>query len=651
MSSLIEAELAYDDEVIGEDTIPEAFEAAARRHAERPAQYYKGGVYDRSLVGPVLEPAPPGEFRSITYRDMQEIVRNLAAGFRSIGVSADDRVALFAHTRMEWAQCDFALLAAGAVVTTVYPTSSPNQLTYLLNHPKASGVVLENEELLDRFLSVEDDLETVEWVVVIDSVEGHPALERDDVHQLADIHEHGESDFDPTAYQSWLDERSGDDLASVIYTSGTTGPPKGVLLTHWNFRSNVNQVRRRFGPRPDKPADIGAITEETRGVSYLPLAHVFERLSGHFVMFLSGASVAYAESPETLQEDFALVQPTSATSVPRVYEQMYRAIRAQAESSSVKAAIFNWATAIGQAYHRAENPGAFLRFKRSVADRLVFSTVREALGGQLEFMISGGGSLSKDLNALYHGMGLPILEGYGLTETAPVLTANPPEAPQIGTIGPALTEVETRLDTEVRTPDDDETTGTVGELLVRGPNVTQGYLDNPEATEEALTDDGWFRTGDIVEERADGYFVFKERLKEIIVLTTGKNVAPVPIEDAFATSRLVQQCMVIGNDRPFITALLVPSFEDLDEWAEDEGIDLPADPEAICSSLQVRSAIADEVDAVNAELESYEQIESFRLVPEEFTEDNDLLTPSLKKKRRNILDRFDAEVEELYADA
>ena len=651
MSTLIEAERAYDDEVIGEDTIAEAFEAAASRHESRPAQYYKGGIYDRSLVGPVLEAAPDGEFRSITYADMRDIVQNLAAGFRAIGLTSEDRVAMFAHTRMEWAQSDFALLAAGATVTTVYPTSSPRQLTYLLNHPGATGVVLENRDLFDRFLSIEDDLDSIEWVVVIDSLGDHPAGERDDVYTLADIHNLGASDFSPEAYRSWLDEQTLDDLASIIYTSGTTGPPKGVLLTHGNFRANVNQIRRRFGPRSDKPADTGAITEETRVVSYLPLAHVFERLAGHFVMFLSGSSVAYAESPDTLQEDFELAEPTSATSVPRVYEQMYREIRKQAQSSPIKAKIFNWATGVGEEFHKADDPGAWLRFKRSIADTLVFSTVREALGGQLEFMISGGGSLSADLNALYHGMGLPILEGYGLTETSPVLTANPPEAPQIGTIGPALVDVETKLDSEVQLPDDVSTDGTVGELLVKGPNVTQGYLDNPEANAEAMTDDGWFRTGDIVEKQPDGYFVFQERLKELLVLTTGKNVAPVPIEDEFATSRLVEQCMIVGDNRPFVTALLVPSFEDIQEWSDEQGFDVPADPQGICEHLRVRSAIADEIEAVNEDLESYEQIEDFALVPEEFTEENDLLTPTLKKKRRNILDRFSEEIEELYADA
>lgn len=651
MATVLDAERRYDDDIIGETPIPRTFEDAAERFESRPAQMYKGGVYDRTLTEDILEPAPPDEFRTITYGDMRDIVQHLATGFHEIGVTPDDRVAMFAHTRMEWAQTDYALLATGAVVTTVYPTSSVRQLEYLLDHPNARGVVAENRELLDRVLEVEEDVPSLEWIVVIDDIEGHPAADRDDVYTLAEVHDIGAKRFDPGAYESWIDARGWDDLASIIYTSGTTGRPKGVTLTHGNFRANINQIRRRFGPNDEKPPGTGSITEETRVVSYLPLAHVFERLGGHFIMFASGACVAYAESPDTLQEDFEQVEPTAATSVPRVYEQMYKAIREQAQSSSIKAKIFNWATDVGEAYHRSDDPGIGLSTKRAIADLLVFKKVRTALGGQLEFMISGGGSLSPDLCALYHGMGLPILEGYGLTETAPVLTANPPEAPQIGTIGPALVDVDTRLDTSVRRPDESGGTAAVGELLVRGPNVTKGYLDNPGANERAFTDDGWFRTGDIVEERPDGYFVFKERLKEIIVLSTAKNLAPGPIEDAFAPSQVVEQCMVVGNDRPYVTALIVPSFEGLERWANQRGHDLPDDPEDIISDLRVRTAIADQIDAVNEQLESHEQIEDFRIVPEEFTEENDLLTPTLKKKRRNILERFSDEVEAMYEEA
>ncbi len=647
MSTNRAAEAEYEDPVIGETAIPRTFEDAADRFPTKPAQLYKGGIYDRSLVGPVLTTAPAGEFRALAYEDVREIVRNLATGFRTLGLEAGDRVALYAHTRMEWAQCDYALLGAGGVVTTVYPTVSTDRARYLLDDPDAAGVVLENRELLDRVLEVEADLDGLEWIAVIDDIESHPAADRSDVYSLAEIHERGAREFDPTAYEEWLGARSLDDLASIIYTSGTTGRPKGVKLTHGNFRANINQVRRRFGPRADRP-EVPAIDETTRVVSYLPLAHVFERLAGHFVMFASGASVAYAETPDTLREDFSAVEPTSATSVPRVYEQMYKAIRSEATSSDLRARIFNWATEVGRSYHRADAPGPWLRFKRGLADRLVFRQIREALGGNLEFMISGGGSLSADLCALYHGMGLPILEGYGLTETAPVLTVNPPDAPIVGTIGPPVVDVETRLDAEVRTPEAPEHGGEVGELLVKGPNVTDGYLDNPGANERAFTADGWFRTGDIVEERPDGYFVFRERLKEVMVLSTGKNVAPGPIEDAFAPSELVEQCLVLGDDRPYVAALIVPDLAAVNRWAEQEGVSIPEEPSAVVEDPDVRKAIAEEVGRINERFESYEQIETFRLVPEPFSEENELLTPTMKKRRHNIVERYADTIESMF---
>lgn len=649
-----DAERDYTDEVIGETTLARMFEDSAARNEHRPAQRYKGGVYDRTLTDSVLSAAPPGEFRAISYAEMRDIVRHLAAGFRDLGVGTGDRVAIHSGTRMEWAQCDFALLAAGGVVTTVYSGSSPSQVRYLLSDPEATAVVVENEDLLERVLAAtelasEGDLD-LEFIVVMDHV-GEEYAARDDVYTLAEVHDRGAAAFDADAYESWMDERDPDDLASLIYTSGTTGRPKGVQLTHWNFRSNVNQVRARFGPRPDK-SGVPAITPDTRAVSFLPLAHVFERLAGHFLMFASGASVAYAESPDTLQEDFQLVQPTTSTSVPRVYEKIYDAIRSQAEESDRKKQIFEWATDVGREYHTTDSPGLALRAKKALADKLVFGKVKAALGGEVEFLISGGGSLSPDLCALYHGMGLPIFEGYGLTETSPVIAVNPPEEPKIGTIGPPVVDQEIRVDESVVSGDEfPDATGEVGELLVRGPNVTSGYWNKPERTEAAFVEDengDWFRTGDIVEIRPDGYLTFRERAKELLVLSTGKNVAPGPIEDAFAASDIVEQCMVLGDSQKFVSALIVPSFENVHAWAEGEGIDLPEEPEELCRDDRVRARIQEEVDRANDGFESYEQIKQFRLVAEEFTEENDLLTPTMKKRRSNILERFADEVTVIY---
>jgi len=641
-----EAEREYEDEVVGETTLPRMFEDAAARYTDQPAQGYKGGVYRRTLTPDVLPPAPDGDYENVTYGELRDIVRNLAAGFRDLGVGEGDRVGIFAHTRMEWAQCDFGLLAAGAAVTTVYASSSPRQVDHLLGDSEATAVVVEGEEELARVREVEDHLD-LEFVVTMDQVADENAI------PLSDVYERGRDAYDRETYESWLADRDLDDLASLIYTSGTTGMPKGVALTHANFRANVNQCRKRFGPRPDKTG-LPAITEDSRVVSYLPLAHVFERLSGHFLMFASGAHVCYAESPDTLREDFTLCEPTSGTSVPRVYEKLFDAVREQATESPTKERIFEWATEVGRQYHEADDPDLSLRVRRALADKLVFEKVRDALGGNVEFFISGGGSLSAELCALYHGMGLPILEGYGLTETSPVISVNPPERPQVGTIGPPVPDTEVRVDESIASPQQrDRADGDVGELLVRGPQVFDGYWGLEDATERAFTEiDGqeWFRTGDVVEIRDDDYVRFLERAKQILTLSTGKNVAPGPIEDAFAASPLVEQAMVVGNNRKFVSAVIVPNFGGVRKWADTEVVDIPDDKAAMCRDDRVEARIQQEVDDVNDDLEDYEQIKQFRLVPTEFTEENDLLTPTMKKKRRNILDAFADEIGTIYAE-
>ncbi len=649
---LREAESTFDHPVLDESTIPQALEDSVDRHGDAVAQLYKGGVAERSLVaGDVLDPAPPGEFAELSYDRLRDLVRNLAAGFRELGVDADDRVGILASTRMEWAQCDFGLLAAGAVVTTLYPSSSSDQVSYLLSDSGATGVVVEDGALLDRVLSVADDTDC-EFAVVLDEFDATELTHDPDdspleVYSLATVHERGADVFDPDRYDGWLAARDPADLASLIYTSGTTGRPKGVRLTHGNFRANVNQCFRRFGPHPGRSAEY-TLDVGDRTLSFLPLSHVFERLAGHFLMFLAGATVAYAESPDTLREDFPAVRPTVATSVPRVYEKLYAAIREGASESALKRRLFEWAIDVGREHFETADPGIGLRAKHAVADRLVFRTVREAIGGEVKFFISGGGSLSAELCTLYHAMGIPVLEGYGLTETSPVLSANPPTAPKIGTIGPPVGGVEIRIDGEIDASISPIDGGDVGELVVTGPNVTDGYWNDPEATDRAFTDDGWFRTGDVVERRPDGYLRFRERLKEILTLSTGKNVAPVPLENALTDSPLVSQAMVVGDSRKFIAALVVPDLPAVRAWALEAGVDLPDDPAAVCGDDRVQDQIGQHIELVNERSESHERIRQFRLLPEEFTEANDLLTPTLKKKRRNVLDRHADVIAEMY---
>lgn len=633
-----EAEQSYADDVIGDSVLPKLFEESVERYGDATYQRYKGGIYERSLSPDPVPPADPETFGSLSYEEVRHIVRRLAAGLHGLGVGQGDRVAIFANTRMEWAQSDLAILAAGGVVVTIYADASSDTIEYILSNSGAVGAIVEDDARAQEVRESEADLE---FLVRMD---GDPAGDGG-VETLGEVYELGAEAFDREAYDSWIDVIAPSDLASLVYTSGTTGRPKGVKLAHWNIRSNINQIRKRYGPRPDKPGDLPRLDEETVAVSFLPLAHIFERTAGHFTMIAAGGTVAYAESPDTLQDDFQTVQPTVATSVPRVYEKIYAAIREQAQSSAIKERIFHWAVGVGEAYHLSDEPGPSLRVKRAIADRLVFRKVRDALGGDIEMLISGGGSLSPDLCALYHAMGLPVFEGYGLTETSPVVTCNPIEEPKVGTIGPPVVD----LEIDLAPVELENETGEIGELLVRGPNVADGYWKQPQKTAASFDDEGWFHTGDIVRRRSDGYLEFLERSKELLVLSTGKNVPPGPIEDAFAPSEYVEQCMVVGEERKFVGALIVPNEMAIRDALSDES--LPERSEDLCRHEAVIDLIQMEVDAVNEGFDTHETIKQFRLVPEEFTAENELLTPTMKKKRRNILEAFDAEVNEIYAES
>ena len=642
----LRAEREYEDYVTEAGTLPELFFESADRHGARDAQWYKGGVYDRSLAGPAFHPALEGEWASLTYAEMAGVVERLSAGFRELGVEPGDRVGIHADTRMEWAQSDFALLSAGAVVTTVYTESEPERVRYLLDDPGATGVVVENETLLEKVLAVEDELD-LEFIAVIDEYES----DREDVHTLADVYRMGrEADRDGIPV-----ERDPEDLASLVYTSGTTGQPKGVQLTHRNFRANVAGVRKRFGPRPDKDGETPVIDEEVRMLSFLPLAHVFERMAGHFLIFGSGGTVAYAESTDTIGDDMEAVAPSGVTSVPRVYERIYAQMREQA-GDGTRGRIFEWALDVAREYggvKRTDDPvGLDLKLKRALADRLVFGQVREGVGGRVDTLMSGGGSIPKELTELFDGMGLPINQGYGLTETAPVVSVSPPEAPRHGSLGPPLVNVDVHIDESVvDEAERAEAEGRLGELLVKGPNVTQGYWQKPGETQGAFTErDGerWFRTGDLIEQSEDGYLTYRDRLKQLIVLDTGKNVAPQPIEDALAMQDLVAQAMVVGDDRKFIGAILVPDMAELERRAEKEGYDLPDDEAARCADETVRGWVADAVATANERFDKSERVKEFRLVSLEWTAENGLLTPSMKKKRRHISKEHQDVLDDIY---
>ncbi len=661
------AEREYEDPLRERGTIPELFEQSASRHLDQEAQLFKGGVYNRSIDFLLPDPAS-GAYASITYRQMRRIVRNLATGFRELGLGSDDRVGIYADTRMEWAQSDFALLAAGCIVTTVYTDSSQSQLQYLLDDPDASAVIVENEGLFEKLRGVEDELD-LEFVVLIDEPTGE--YSRDDLYTLGDVYEIGAEAYEETRYEEFLAERNPEDLASLVYTSGTTGQPKGVRLTHWNFRSNVHQIRRRAGPRPENP-ERPAIDSSATSISFLPLAHVFERTVGSFTTYASGTTVGYAESTDTIADDIQKIQPTTAASVPRVYERIFNKMRNQAAGSAPKERIFEWALGIAKEYQRTERPGAALKAKHAIADKLVYSQVKSQLGGNIEIMISGGGSLNEDLCRLFNGMGVMVIEGYGLTETAPVISANTPDDIRPGTLGVPVVGMDVAIDQSVVDESDTDPKypgSDVGELLVRGDNVTDGYWNSPGATKRAFTTepgseddqvvtsgvatDGsgrWFQTGDLIEHTSDGFLIFHDRLKQIIVPDTGKNVAPQPIEDLFATNDRVEQIMVVGDSQKYVGAIIVPNFENLREWATKQDITLPENNMKAIEDDRVREWVGEAVETANEQLEKHEKIRGFALVDQEWTPENNMLTPSMKKVRSTILDAHEQKIKEIYGE-
>lgn len=668
------AEAAFEHEALGSATIPELLASTVARHPESAAQSYKGGIYDRSLVeAGAIAAAPDGAYTDLSYSDLDRIVKRLAAGFRGLGLSAGDRLSICSHTRMEWTQVDLAALAAGGVVTTVYPSATDDRLEWLLTDPDPTGIVVENSELLSRVLAIESRLDA-DFIVVIDCLPDGSGMagavrDRDDIHTLGAVYERGEAVLNADTDELGQTARSADDLASIIYTSGTTGQPKGVELTHRNLCANVDQTLRRFGPRPGRAPSAPTIDHTSRHLSVLPLAHVFERLVGEYVMIAAGATVAYAESPETLGEDFQLVTPTCSTGVPQLYSRLFDRFKTEASDSAVSDRLFNWAADIAARFHHADPPSRRLRVAHGLADRLVYSPIRSALGGEIELFISGGDSLSAERCATFHGMSLPVFEGYGLTETAPVISVNPPEAPRVGTIGPPLSGIETWVDTSVRIEGATGESGkpvvresSVGELFVRGPNVAAGYWNRPEATDEAFVslpptsesdaepaDSGrWFRTGDIVEQRPNGYLEFRGRRKQLLVLSTGKNVVPGPIEEAICASPLVEQCLLVGDGQPAVSALVVPNFDAVRRWATREGLDLPGEPTQIVDDGRVQARIEAIVESTNEAFEPHERVRQVRLLADPFTVENGLLTPTVKKRRRAIIEQRADRIDALY---
>ncbi len=561
-----------------------------------------------------------GKYQPVSTAELVDRVRRLAKALEEIGVQPGDRIALMAENGPHWPTVDFAGLCIGAVVVPIYPTLLPDQSSYIAKDCGAKVVVAETTNHLDGFLAHANDLPDVQQFVLVKGESADPR-----VVSLDSLLARGAGN-DPARFEEKARAVKPDDLATFIYTSGTTGTPKGVMLTHRNIASNVVSALQ-----------LVDIKGEFTALSFLPLSHSFER-TVDYCYFYKGCTIAYAESVATVAQNLMEVKPQIFVSVPRVYEKVLAKVQeGVASGSPIKQKIFAWALGVGRGALpkrlNLESGGVML----GLADKLVFSKIQERLGGKFRFALSGGAPLARDVAEFFWGAGIPIYEGYGLSETAPVLTVNAPGAVKLGTVGKALPGVEIRI-----APD--------GEILAKGPNIMKGYWNMPEATAEVIDAEGWFHTGDIGELDPEGFLRITDRKKELIINAYGKNIAPAPIENTLKSSRFIGQAVVIGDRRKFLSALLVPDFEALKPWAERQGIGAASNKDLI-QNAQVRALIAQEVANVNSGLASFEKIQAWDLLPEEWTLETGELTPTQKVKRRVINQKYGDVLERLYQES
>ena len=567
---------------------------------------------------------------AISSNDMLERIRDLSLGLRALGVQRGDRVALISESRPEWLLSDLAIVTGGAVTVPIYPTLSSAQARYILQDSGARLAIVSTRLQLDKLQEVRHLLPALEAVVVM---EPSAATGSTSVLTLDQVAERGHTRM-VAEWGAAKEFRDGaravlpDDLATIIYTSGTTGEPKGVMLTHANLVANV----RGAAPALD-------LTQDDVALSFLPLSHAFERMVAYIYLF-SGVAIVFAETFETVARDLLKVRPTVLTGVPRVYEKLNaRIVEVGQSTPGAKGKIFTWALGAGVARSRAElrgrSAGPITRLKAAIADRLVFATIRERLGGRLRFVASGSAPLAGEILEFFYAIGIPVIEGYGLTETAPILTFNPQNAPRVGTVGKPVAGVEIRI-----APD--------GEILARGPNIMRGYFNKPDATAEALKD-GWFHTGDIGQLDADGYLTITDRKKDLLVTSGGKKIAPQPIEAVLKRSPLVSEAVILGDRRKYAAALIVPEFTALERRLKDLGRP-PAPHAELATRPDVVALYQEIVDALNRELSQFERIKRIALLPSEFTVESGELTPTLKVKRKVVEQKWARQIAELYSE-
>ena len=597
-----------------EKSIPAVFQNRTQEFGERAIVAYK---------------TPSGTWEDISWNRMNEMVRSLGYFLIQRGVQPGDKIALFSPNRYEWWMTDLAILSVGAVNVPIYATNSAEESRYIIENSDSRMCFVATKEHMEKILAVKSKLPNLKEIIIFDSLE-KPVT---GVIELKDALKEGASSKKEKDFDNRINAIKAQDLATIIYTSGTTGPPKGVMLSHNNFFANVNQIYN-VDPELFKRA------HELTFLSFLPLAHSFERTCGYYTPMSYGMKVYFAEDFAKILENFQEVRPVCIVSVPRLYEKIHSGILAKVSGAPpVKKALFSWAMGIAAQnlpYICNDKPRTgFFAFKYNLADKIIFSKLRAALGmDKLEFAFSGGGPLSVSDAEFFLGMGIKVIEGFGLTETTPVTNTNKMSKIKPGTVGLAVKDTTVKI-------------GEGGELLIKGPQVMMGYYKNETATKEAFTPDGFFRTGDIAEIDSDSYVKITGRLKDLIITSGGKNISPQNIENSLKASRFIEQLAIIGDNRKYLAALIIPAFTDLESWAKENGIEFTSRKDLIENS-KVKDLFAKEIEENMKDYARVEQIRKFALLDKEWSQDTDELTPTLKLKRRVITQKYKDIIESLY---
>lgn len=567
----------------------------------------------RNALRPAILSKCKGEYKVESYEVLREYVLELARGLLAIGVAQGDKVAILAENSSEWAIIDWSVLSIGAVTVPIYPTLMPETVAYILQDSNVKIIFVGDKKL---FAKAQNAIAKIgQNIQIINIGNNSSELTTKKCIELARNHSINQNDIEEIAKHI-----QPNDIATIIYTSGTTGEPKGVVLSHNAFVSQAIAIQKGL-----------PINEQDRFFSFLPLSHVYERMAGHFLPFLTGCSVAYAESIRTIAQDVVLAKPTIILAVPRFLESVRsKIISSVAEASFLKKALFDAAIKRGpNRLNRNCKPSGLLEW---LLDKIVGQKIRSRFGGRLRFFVSGGAALQKETAEFFAAFGIPVVQGYGLTETAPVISINHPDRNQPESVGEILEGVEVRIDKD-------------GEILMRGPNLMRGYLNKPEDTQAAIDGDGWFHTGDIGKLENNRLWI-TDRKKDIIVMANGKNVAPVAIEENLKKSAFIEEAMVIGDEMDYIAALIVPAFDEIQRYCQNCGLNFDNKLQ-ILDHPEIQSLIKKEVERVNNFLPDFEKVKRYKLLSSPWTLETGELTPTLKIKRRFIKDKYANEIKGL----